>query len=129
MKRLMGTAIGLAVVALLLCIPALFYSNGKVQPLSEETTISNYVADFDVAKNGDLDVTETLTVDFPVYGKHGIFRFWDKVDPNNPNARLVPEDISVTRDGDSEPFEMSTEDHGRFRVAKIGDADTTLDVG
>jgi hypothetical protein len=128
-KRLLGTAIGLGVIALLLCIPAFFYGNGEVEPNYEDTSISNYVADFDVAKNGDLDVTETITVDFPVYGKHGIFRFWDKIDPNNPHARLVPEDISVTRDGSSEPFEMSNEDHGRFRVARIGSANTTLDVG
>ena len=76
-----------------------------------------------------MDVTETLTVDFPVYGKHGIFRFWDIVDDNAPHARRTPEDISVTRDGSDEPFELSWEDHHRQRVAKIGDADTTLDVG
>ncbi len=129
MKRLVGTAIGLGVIALLLCIPALFYGSGEVEANYEDTTITNYVADFDVAENGDLDVTETITVDFPVYGKHGIFRFWDIVDENNRHARLVPEDISVTRDGSSEPFEMSNEDHGRFRVAKIGSADVTLDLG
>jgi hypothetical protein len=128
-KRLVGTAIGLGVIAFLLCIPAFFYGSGKVEASYEDTSITNYVADFDVAKNGDLDVTETITVDFPVYGKHGIFRFWDKIDPNNPHARLVPEGISVTRDGSSEPFEMSNEDHGRFRVAKIGSAGTTLDLG
>ena len=81
------------------------------------------MADFDVAKNGDMEVTETITVDFPVYGKHGIFRFWDIVDDNDPHARRMPEDISVTRDGSDEPFEMSGEDHGRQRVAKIGDAE------
>jgi hypothetical protein len=128
-KRLVGTAIGLVLIALLLCIPALFYGSGKVTPTFEDTTITNYVADFDVAKNGDLDATETITVDFPVYGKHGIFRFWDLVDANSPHARRTPEDISVTRDGKSEPFELSWEDHHRQRVAKIGDANTTLDVG
>ena len=106
----MGTAIGLGVIALLVCIPALFYGSGKVTPNTEDTSITNYVADFNVAKNGDLDVTETLTVDFPVYGKHGIFRFWDLVDDNAPHARRTPEDITVTRDGQSEPFELSSED-------------------
>jgi hypothetical protein len=128
-KRLVGTLIGLGVIALLLCIPALFYGSGEVTPNYEETTITNYQADFDLAKNGDLDVTETLTIDFPVYGKHGIFRFWDLVDDNAPHARRTPEDISVTRDGNSEPFEMSSEDHGRFKVAKIGSAETTLGLG
>ena len=45
-------------------------------------------------------MTETITVDFPGYGKHGIFRFWDIVDDNAPHARRMPEDISVTRDGE-----------------------------
>ncbi|MDX6374407.1 MAG: hypothetical protein QOD98_3395 [Nocardioidaceae bacterium] len=129
MKRLVGTAIGLVLVALLLCIPVLFYGKGTVTPTFEDTTISNYVADFDVAKNGDLDATETITVDFPVYGKHGIFRFWDLIDSNAPHARRTPENISVTRDGKDEPFELSWADHHRQRVAKIGDANTTLDVG
>ena len=129
MKRVVGTVIGLAVIVLLACIPALFYGNGEVTPVSEDTTIDNYVAAFTDAKNGDMDVTETLTVDFPVYGKHGIFRFWDLVDDNAPHARRIPEGITVTRDGKPEPFDISSEDHGRFRVAKIGSADTTLDLG
>ncbi len=129
MKRLVGTAIGLGVIALLICIPAVFYGKGTVTPTFEDTTITNYVANFDVAENGDMDVTETITVDFPGYGKHGIFRFWDIVDDNSPHARRTPEGISVTRDGSNEPFELSWEDHHRQRVAKIGSADTTLDVG
>jgi hypothetical protein len=128
-KRVVGTAIALGVIALLLCIPVLFYGSGEVEPNYEDTTITSYVADFDVDENGDLDVTETLTIDFPVYGKHGIFRFWDIVDDNAPNARRTPEDISVTRDGESEPFELSWEDHHRQRMAKIGDANITLDPG
>jgi uncharacterized membrane protein YgcG len=128
-KRLVGTVVGLGVIVLLVCIPVLFYGNGKVTPTSEDTTITNYVADFDVAKSGDMSVTETLTVDVPVYGKHGIFRFWDVVDNNAPHARRIPEGITVTRDGQSEPFELSWADHHRERVAKIGSADSTLDLG
>jgi len=128
-KRLVGTVIGLGVIALLLCIPVLFYGNGEVEPNYEDTTITDYVADFTVARDGDLEVTETLTVNFPVYGKHGIFRFWDLVDDNAPHARRTPEDISITRDGQTEPFELSTAEFGRFRVAKIGSADRTLDLG
>ena len=70
-----------------------------------------------------------MTVDVPVFGKHGIFRFWDLVDDNDSHARRDPEDIEVTRDGQDEPFELSNEDHGRYRVAKIGSADVTLDTG
>jgi hypothetical protein len=127
--RLVGYTIGVAVIAALLSIPALFFGDGEPTANYEDTSISSYVADFTVRDNGDLDVTETITVDFPVYGKHGIFRFWDRVDINDDNARRDPEDISVTRDGRDEPFELSNEDHGRFRVAKIGSADVTLDTG
>jgi uncharacterized membrane protein YgcG len=128
-KRLVGTAIGLGVIALLLCIPAFFYGSGEVQANYEDTSITSYVADFDIAANGDLSVTETITVDVPVYDKHGIFRFWDIVDENDPHARRTPEDISVTRDGSAEPFELSWEDSHRQRMAKIGDANTTLTLG
>jgi len=128
-KRLVGTAIGLVAIAFLLCIPAAFYGKGTVTPTFEDTKITNYVADFDIANNGDMDVTETITVDFPVYGKHGIFRFWDIVDDNAPHARRTPENISVTMDGADEPFDLSWADHHRQRVAKIGDANTTLDLG
>jgi hypothetical protein len=128
-KRLVGSLIGLAVIALLLCVPAAFFGNGRVADDYEETTISDYVADFDVADDGDLSVTETLTVDFPYGDKHGIFRFWDRVDDNAPHARRTPEDVSVTMDGDDEPFELSDADHDRFRVAKIGDADVTVSPG
>ena len=129
MIRLVGYAIGVAIIAALLSIPALFFGDGEPTANYEDTTISSYDAEFTVRENGDLDVTETITVDVPVYGKHGIFRFWDRVDPNDDNARRDPEDISVTRDGDEEPFELSNEDRGRFRVAKIGSADVTLDTG
>jgi uncharacterized membrane protein YgcG len=129
MIRLVGYTIGVAVLAALLSIPALFFGDGEATPNSEDTSITSYVADFDLAKNGDLKVVETITVDVPVYGKHGIFRFWDRIDPNDSHARRDPDDISVTRDGSDEPFDLSNEDHGRFRVAKIGSADSTLDTG
>lgn len=129
MKRLVGYTIGVAVIAALLFIPAVFFGDGEPTANYEDTSISSYVADFTVRENGGLDVTETITVDVPVYGKHGIFRFWDRVDINDENARRDPEDISVTRNGRDEPFELSNEDHGRFRVAKIGSADVTLNTG
>jgi uncharacterized membrane protein YgcG len=129
MIRLVGYTIGVAVLAALLSIPALFFGDGEPTANYEDTTITSYVADFDLEADGDLKVVETITVDFPVWGKHGIFRFWDRIDPNDDNARRDPDDIRVTRDGREEEFELSNEDHGRFRVAKIGSADVTLDIG
>jgi hypothetical protein len=132
MKRLVGYTIGLAVVVLVLLIPALVYGmtgddEGPAQ--TDETTISSYVGDFDVADDGDLAVTETLTVHFPLAGKHGIFRFWDIEDQNAPDSRRVPDDIEVTMDGGDVPVEMSRQSGGQYRVARIGDPGSTVDPG
>jgi uncharacterized membrane protein YgcG len=130
MRRVVGTAIGLVVIVLAVFIPAaVFDFGGGGEENYEETTITRYDADFDVAADGTMSVTERLTVDFPSYGKHGIFRFWDVADPNASNLRREPEDIAVTLDGKPEEFEELTEDNGRYHVAKIGSAYRTLDPG
>lgn len=131
MKRVVGAAIGLLVVVLVLLIPAALFgvSFSSDEGTTEETTIRHYVADFDVQADGSMQVVETLTVDFPYSGKHGIFRFWDVSDDNAPHARRIPEDVAVTLDGQSEQFEMLEEDNGRYRVAKIGSAYATIQPG
>ncbi|MFC6341131.1 DUF2207 domain-containing protein [Nocardioides hankookensis] len=132
MKRIVGYTIGLAVVVLVLMIPAALYgfSTDDEGPSDyDETTITSYDADFDVADNGDMDVVETLTVNFPYSGKHGIFRFWDIDDINAPSSRRIPHDVTVTMDGDDVPFEMSRQEGGKYRVAKIGDAGSTVEPG
>ena len=62
---------------------------------------------------------------FPDY-KHGIFRFFDVQDPNDSHVRLIPHGITVTRDGQAEPFEILREGKGRYRNVKIGSAYTTM---
>src|SRR6478735_9066680 len=132
MKRLVGYTIGLAVVVLVLLIPAALYgmTGDDEGPASyDETTITAYDADFDVADDGDLEVVEKLTVNFPYSGKHGIFRFWDTEDPNAPDSRRIPHDVEVTMDGDDVPVEISRQAGGQYRVARIGDADSTVEPG
>ena len=130
MRRLVTIVISLLVLVGILCIPVLFFGDaGKDDGTYEETDITTYVATFDVAANGDLDVVETITVNFPGSGKHGIFRFWDRVDTNDEGARRVVEDVEVTLDGSDVDFEMLREDGGRFQVAKIGDPDRTVPTG
>ncbi|MFC5175818.1 DUF2207 domain-containing protein [Nocardioides taihuensis] len=130
MKRALGMVLGLAVVAALACLPALFWNVTFSSDQSyEETTIRKYDAEFTVGENGRMDVTETLTVDFPSSGKHGIFRFWDVADENAPTLRRVPEDIEVTRDGQPEEWEQLEEDRGRYEVARFGSQYVTLDPG
>jgi hypothetical protein len=124
--------IGLGVIVGILFIPAVAWTDddeANDEPAYEPTTITSYVADFDLADNGDLDVVETLTVDFPTGDRHGIFRFWDRVDQTNDEVRRLVEDVEVTMDGDDVPVELSTQEYGRFDVAKIGDPDSFLSTG
>jgi hypothetical protein len=132
MKRLVLTVISLMVLALLLLFPTIIYgydddTEGPAE--SDPTTIRLYDAEFDVDENGDLEVTETLTVHFPGGDKHGIFRFWDIEDDNAPDSRRIPHDVTVTMDGGDVPVEMSRQLGGQYRVARIGDPDSFVSTG
>ncbi|WP_082502071.1 DUF2207 domain-containing protein [Williamsia sp. Leaf354] len=125
MRRAVLVLVGLIVALAAMFAPVVFASSDDAASGTESATITDYQAQFDVARDGTLRATETLRVDFPLY-RHGIFRFFDVVDPNNPDARLVPKDIGVTRDGRPDGLDVSTESGGRYVVAKIGDADETI---
>ena len=130
MKRVVGYLVGIVVVVAVVLVPAVIYGiNLSSEDTSEPTTITSYVADFDVDAHGDMVATEKLTVDFPVSGRHGIFRFFDREDPNDPNVRLQPHDIEVTADGRPVPVTLLSPGHGRYVNARIGDPDITLSTG
>jgi uncharacterized membrane protein YgcG len=129
MMRFVRGLLAAVVLGLGIVMPALgFDLEPTVDAVYEETTIELYDAEFTIDRTGDLEVVETLSVYFPNPGKHGIFRFWDPIDPGDPYARHEPDDIEITRDGQSEPVDFSRED-GRYLVAKIGDGDVTLTPG
>ncbi len=128
MRRLALTLGGAVVLAIAVLWPIVQFSLGG-PAATDTTTITRYLADFNVADNGDLTVTETLTVHFPDSDKHGIFRFWDRNDPSAPHARRDPHDVTVTMDGSPEPYTLSTHSGGRYVVARIGDPDLTLIPG
>lgn len=129
MKRLLGFVLGLVVLVLALLAPAALYDVDLDEPSHETTTITRYLADFEVDDQGGLRATETLTVTFPHAGKHGIFRFWDLADPTAPHARRIPREIRVTMDGSPVQVELTSEDGGRFRVARIGSPDIEVTPG
>ncbi|MGL5858358.1 MAG: DUF2207 domain-containing protein [Angustibacter sp.] len=104
-------------------------SGDQADAQPEDTTISRYDASFTVSRDGRLDVVEQLDVDFPVTGKHGIFRFFDTRDAADPHARRVPLGVAVLRDGQPEPIQSSREGDGRYRVIRIGSPDRTLTPG
>jgi hypothetical protein len=123
MKKLVAGLFGLAVLAVIIGIGGIALPKSSTG--SETSTITDYAADFTVKADGDLDVVETLTVDFPV-SRHGIFRFFDTRDPNDSHNRFLPEHVSITRDHLSEDFERLKESRGRYVTYKIGSADRTL---
>ncbi len=94
----------------------------------DPVTITDYQAEFDVSEDGELEAVERITASFPA-GRHGIFRFWDVVDPDDDGHRLLPEDIEVTRDGRPEETELSWQTSKRYRVARIGDPDVFVSAG
>ncbi|HEX2896359.1 MAG TPA: DUF2207 domain-containing protein, partial [Marmoricola sp.] len=124
MKKLAAGILGLAVLAVIVGIGGISVSKGATS--GETSTITDYLADFSVKADGDLQVVETLTVDFPV-PRHGIFRFFDTRDPNDAHNRFLPEDVSVSRDGQPEEYSRLRENRGRYVTLKIGRADTLLD--
>jgi hypothetical protein len=115
-KRVLVT-VGLTVaLGIAILLPATGIQAGLPSDPAEDTTITRYDADFAVSENGDLQVTETLTVDFPGVGKHGIFRFFDRYDPSDSRALRTPYDMSVTMDGHPEPLAISHASHDRYVV-------------
>ncbi|MEZ5114082.1 MAG: DUF2207 domain-containing protein [Nocardioidaceae bacterium] len=124
MRRVIVWATKLVVIGVLLLIGTGTFDDDAGQS-DDSAKIQTYKAVFDVAKDGRTQVTETLQVEFPE-SKHGIFRFFDTWDAPNPKARLIPTNISVTRDGMVEPWELLTQDRGRFKVVKIGSPIVTM---
>lgn len=124
MNRVGGSLLGVAVVVLLMFFPALTTGDGA-DTTPEYARISDYNAKFVVDDKGTLRATETLDVNLPL-GKHGIFRFFDIADPNDSHVRLIPEDIKVTRDGEADGLDLTKEGKGRYVVARIGRAETTI---
>ncbi len=102
MRRVIVWAAKLAVIGVLAMVGTGTFDDDAGQS-DDSAKIQTYKAVFDVAKDGRTQVTETLQVEFP-YSKHGIFRFFDTWDAPNPKARLIPTNISVTRDGMVEPW-------------------------
>jgi hypothetical protein len=123
MQKIVGWVLGLIVLVVVILIGGVNLSNSAV--VEDTAEITNYHAAFDVRANGDLKVVELLTVSFPDY-KHGIFRFFDTRFPGHPKDRVLPTDIKVSMDNQSEPFSLHTASRGRYEVAQIGSAGVTI---
>ncbi|PEG34927.1 hypothetical protein CRI77_26345, partial [Mycolicibacterium duvalii] len=121
-------------------IPLLLIAAGVLWPLAfrgdsgggaavdDPVVITDYDVDIVVDDAGDMTAVETITGEFPSF-RHGIFRYWDVVNPNSPRIRQRPVVTSVLLDGRPAPYQMLWEGGDRFRVAKIGDPEVYLDYG
>ena len=94
---------------------------------ADPVLISNLRAEFTVSADGRLQADETITTEFPA-GRHGIFRFFDIANANDPHLRQVPDISEITLDGRPVPYEL-IEKRDRFVTAKIGDPDYYLPSG
>ena len=108
--------------------PAIVPVSSQAGGFYDPVVITNLRADFVIDRDGHLDATETITGDFPG-DRHGIFRYWDVANPNNPGVRQPPEVTEVLLDGQPVQYQMLWEDRRRFRVAKIGDPHRFVDYG
>lgn len=124
-----ATLIAVVVAAGVLLWPVLEYlGDTDSAAVFDPVVVTDYRAELSVDRDGTLTATETLTASFPD-DRHGIFRFWDVRDPSDDHVRLIPYDITVTRDGHDEPTDLVWQQGRAFRVAKIGDPDRTLTPG
>ncbi|ORU98011.1 DUF2207 domain-containing protein, partial [Mycolicibacterium canariasense] len=129
MGRLIRWSILLVLIAFGFLWPVIFSAGpGSGDPVEDPVVIADYTASYTVDVGGRLNAVETITGEFPD-GRHGIFRYWDVANPNNPNVRQVPRVDAILMDGRPAPYQMLWERGERFRVAKIGSADVTLDEG
>ncbi|MDF2584407.1 MAG: rane protein, partial [Mycobacterium sp.] len=130
MGRLFKLLIPLVLIAFGLLWPVVFGAtpSGGGDGAADPVVISDYTAHYTVDADGDLDAVETITGEFPV-GRHGIFRHWDVTNQNSPKVRQVPQIQSILWDGEPAPYQLLWEGRERFRVAKIGSPDSTLDPG
>ncbi|MBU8815711.1 DUF2207 domain-containing protein, partial [Mycolicibacterium goodii] len=129
MRRGLAWSFTLALIVFGLLWPVIFDGGGGGAANTDDpVVITHYRAEFNVDADGQMTAVETITADFPS-GRHGIFRYWDVANPNNPHIRQEPEIVSIDLDGEPAPYELQWTDNKRFRIAKIGDPDETLSYG
>lgn len=130
MKRMIAAAVALGALVLFAMIPALLWGHGSEEDVVEPTTIVSYTADFTVDDDGSMEAVESVTVLFPEdVERRGIFRFFDRHDPNATRLRRDPQDVKVTMDGQPVEVELSTEGRERFLVARVGSEDVIVQPG
>ena len=98
MARLVLRLVTAVILAGLLLVPALATMGGSSSTaVADPVTITSYRATYDVDEDGTLHASETITADFP-WGRHGIFRYWDRSDQGDHTVRHHPKDVRIRLD-------------------------------
>jgi hypothetical protein len=122
-----GGGVGLVVLASLMLGLILL----AAWPAQAEERISNFSSAVVLDTAGTVDVTETIDIVAEGYQiKRGIYRDLPTILVNADRSRMRSDlkVLSVTRDGQNEPFSIETIGNGYKRI-RIGDADVMLAYG
>lgn len=112
----------LCLLAFLLSFLTLPCVIANAAPALQDEKITNFDADITIAKNGDADITEKITVNaLNIQVRHGIFREIPKyyMDAAGNKIPLILQFGSITQDGKVAKFKR-TDDSNYFRV-QIGE--------
>lgn len=102
-----------------------FFSPKPALAIDEGWTIDSFNSDISVEQTGEVNVIETIAVDFDTLSKHGIYRDIPYVYESNGQKTYTEIVINkVKQNGESATYETTTNDN-YFRI-KIGDADKTI---
>ena len=122
MKRVVITLAALAAFVVAVLLPALTSDSGASSE-PETTTITRYLASFTVDANGDLTARERSPSTSRTPASTASTGSSTSATRARPATLRVPQDITVTRDGQPEQVDLSTQSHGRYVVARIGRPD------
>ena len=100
---------------------ALSLTSVSAPAMAAEESIADYFISMDVLENGDLTVSESITYDFAVEPKRGIYRLIPVLDnlPNNQQQLYEVEVLQVLMDGQPAPYTANIYDD--FLEVRIGD--------
>ncbi len=100
----------------------------RQSPLGER--ITDYVSNVEIARNGEVTVTEDITYDFGSTPRHGILRHipirFPYDDVKEGYDRVTPLDVIEVSADPGTPDEYSRSTEGNQVVLKVGDPDRTI---
>ena len=133
--RTVRVLVTIAALVLIVLAPVVFAVVDEIVATAsrppDSSTIVDYDLNYNLAKDGDLTLIETMDVHFSE-SRRGIFRFFDVEDAQSPEVKheVAIESVELCNsDGlcQDEPYTTYWEDG--FYVAKIGVASTTYPAG